>query len=384
MNGKTLMDTNNPKVIAFYLPQFHQFDENDKWHGRGFTEWTNVTKTIPQFVGHEQPQLPIDVGFYDLTTSQPFYRQIELAKNYGLYGFCFYYYWFHGKKLMEKPIHNYLEDKNLDFPFCLCWACESWNKSWDGKKNDKQLLFDAKLGLDDVDEFWNDLRTFLHDDRYIKIDNNPLILVYRPSWFDKQTLRDFCAILREKAVKEGFNGLYFVLALSNEYCRGELNLDDDIKYYNFNGCYEFPPHGMFINSNCKKKKIPASLAIDGYMNPKFSGYVYNMKDYILHGFHIDTLTDCKNLFRGIFPRWDNSARRLSFCGGDIFFGLSPICYKQWLSDLIKWTTKNKSKKESFIFINAWNEWAEGAHLEPDNRYGYAYLQATCEALEENE
>ena len=284
---------------------------------------------------------------------------------------------------MEKPIYNYLNDKNLDLPFCLCWACESWNKAWDGKKNDKELLFDATLGINDVDNFWNDVAQFLHDDRYIKIDNKPLILIYRPSWFDKEVLKTFLANIKEKAKSEGFNDLYFVLALSNEYCRGELNANDDITYYNFDASYEFPPHGMFVNSNCNKKKIPNQLSIKGYKNPKFKGFIYNMQEYIVNQLHVETIVKSEKLFRGIFPRWDNSARRLSINGGDVFTGITPQLYKTWLSDIIKWTKKNKKRDERFIFINAWNEWAEGAHLEPDNRYGYAFLQATREALDEN-
>lgn len=155
---KNEITNSNERLIAFYLPQFHTFKENDEWHGKDFSEWTNVTKAIPQFTGHNQPQLPIDVGFYDLSTDKVMYRQIELAKNYGIYGFCFHYYWFSGKRLMEKPIFNYLNNKELDFPFCLCFANENWSKNWDG--GDKEVLIEQKFLEDDPKQFAQDIMPF--------------------------------------------------------------------------------------------------------------------------------------------------------------------------------------------------------------------------------
>lgn len=359
---KNKITKNDEKLIAFYLPQFHTFKENDEWHGKGFSEWTNVTKAIPQFTGHNQPQLPIDVGFYDLSTDKVMYRQIELAKNYGIYGFCFHYYWFSGKRLMEKPIFNYLNNKELDLPFCLCFANENWSKNWDG--GDKEVLIEQKFLEDDPKQFAQDIMPFFADERYIKIKNKPILVVYKPQLFKKEILKNFADELNKKAKENGLDGVYLIMAKTQD-------IETNPKEFFMDAVVEFPPH---IIDRYAKKVIKKT-----YLNPSFNGRIFDMEGFIKKQEYLYE-TDYK-LYKTVFPSWDNTARK-AYTGASVF-EISPELYKKWLKDCINWTKEKNNKDEQFIFINAWNEWAEGAHLEPDQKYGYAYLQATKEVLEEN-
>ena len=359
---KNEITNSNERLIAFYLPQFHTFKENDEWHGKGFSEWTNVTKAIPQFTGHNQPQLPIDVGFYDLSTDKVMYRQIELAKNYGIYGFCFHYYWFSGKRLMEKPIFNYLNNKELDLPFCLCFANENWSKNWDG--GDKEVLIEQKFLEDDPKQFAQDIMPSFEDERYIKINNKPILVVYKPQLFKKEILKNFVYELNKKAKENGLDGVYLIMAKTQDI---ETNPEE----FFMDAVVEFPPH---IIDRYAKQVIKKT-----YLNPFFNGRVFDMEEFIKNQEFLYE-TDFK-LYKTVFPSWDNTARK-AYTGASVF-EISPELYKKWLKDCINWTKENNNKDEQFIFINAWNEWAEGAHLEPDQKYGYAYLQATKEALEES-
>lgn len=347
------------KPIAFYLPQFHSIELNDKNFGKGFTEWNNVAKAIPQFVGHNQPQLPYDVGFYNLSNDNIMVRQIELAKLYGIYGFCFHYYWFSGKRLLEKPIFNYLNNKNLNFPFCFCWANENWSKLWDG--GNKEIILEQKLNDDDDAKFFYDILPFFKDERYIKIDNKPVLIIYRLGLFEKERANTFIQNIRTLSKKEGFEDIYVI---------GAKTFDVDIDAgFLIDAAVEFPPH--CLGSVVERVDV-------GYINPNFVGNIVNIDNYV----RFNCMTEVnKRLFKTVFPGWDNTARKAK-TGANIFM-CDPVLYKIWLKNIIKWTKVNHNREqERFIFINAWNEWAEGAHLEPDQRYGYAYLQATKEALEE--
>ena len=351
-----------PKIIAFYLPQYHQFKENNEWHGKGFTEWTNVTKAVPQFLGHHQPQLPIDVGFYDLSTPKIMYRQVELAKQYGLYGFCFHYYWFTGgKRLLETPIFNWLNDKKLDFPFCLCWANENWSKLWDG--GNREVLMKQESRAEDAPDFFRDILPFLQDERYIRIEGKPLLIIYRPNLFTKENWLEFAKTLRVKAVEAGLPGLYLCMV-------GVDYFDDAASSWCFDGLVEFPPMRITHLREYVKDGNP--------VNPDFKGYVYTMENAIRNGeIFKNNVTDVP-VFRGCFPAWDNTSRK-AYSNASVYLQ-SPQLYEEWLSGLLKWEAEHNTQDKQFVFINAWNEWAEGAHLEPDSRYGYAYLQATREAI----
>lgn len=351
----------DPKLISFYLPQFHDFKENVKWFGRGFSEWSNSSKALPQWTGHYQPHLPIDVGFYSLEHIDIMKRQIELAKQYGIYGFCFYYYWYSGNKIMEQPIQKFLADKSLDMPFFFFWANEDWTRLW-GEGKEREVLFKQELKDGDDEKFIADILPYMKDERYIKVKNKPMLIIYQPKIFPKERFLRFVKKLRETAKENGFDDVY-LLAIRKIGINREVLEELDL-----NGAVEFYPCDLPPQLKKKKEKIinkeavVTSWDIGKYIREK--GYMDN-PDF--------------NLFKGCFPNWDNVPRKCY--SGAYVFQNTPEDYMTWLSDLIEWTRKNKEADEQFIFINAWNEWAESAHLEPDRKYGYAYLQATKEALE---
>lgn len=347
-----------PKTIAFYLPQFHPFAENDAWWGRGFTEWTNVTKAMPQFVGHYQPHLPIDLGFYDLRVPEVMERQVELAKLYGIQGFCFHYYWFSGKRLMERPLFDFLRRKELDMSFCLCWANEPWSRRWDGSEDD--LLIGQNLRPEDDARFIDDLLPFIRDPRYITVDGRPMLLVYRPHLWKRDRALTLIKNMRARACDHGFGDLYLVMALSHDFY-------DDPRDWGFDAGVEFPPHLCGA--------IPHAQGLD-FVNKAFCGSVHEMqalvdgKEYMKPSVY--------TTFKTVFPSWDNTARKRDHAF--IFHHAEPAVYARWLENALRYTWEFNGPQEQFVFINAWNEWAEGAHLEPDRKYGYAFLQATAETL----
>lgn len=347
-----------PIVLAYYLPQFHPIPENDKWWGKGFTEWTNVANTTPQFVGHYQPKIPYDLGFYNLLMPSVIERQVELAKAYGIYGFCFYYYWFSGKKLLEKPL-EYLLHSNIDFHYHLCWATENWSKKWDG--GEQELIVEQHLEDGDANIFFNDLIPYIRDPRYEKVDGKPVLIVYRSDIFDKKRLTTFLSRLNELSINNGFKGLYILgtNAFGFEYP----------EHYNYKGLVEFPPHGINLDLyKTDKKKIPGS----NFNIINFSEYT-QQKGY---------LTEKKyTVFKTCFPSWDNTPRKLYSNGYCCL--MSGKDYHQWLRVIILWTKENHSKEENIVYINAWNEWAEGAILEPTTFYGYKNLDILKKTIEES-
>ena len=344
------------KLIAFYLPQFHAIAENNKWWGEGFTEWTNVKPARPQFDGHYQPHVPNELGYYNLLDSSTQLRQIELAKLHGVGGFCFYTYWFAGKLLLEKPIENYLNDSSLDFPFCLCWANENWSRRWDGLDND--ILMAQKHSPDDDLAFIEHVSQYMKDARYIRIDGKPLLLVYRPSLLPsaKETAKRW----RDWCLNNGIGEIYLAYTQSFETV-------DPIKY-GFDAAIEFPPNNS-APPNITNTVKPLST--------NFSGTVYDWNVFVERS--RDYSKPAYKLFRSVCPAWDNTARRKA--GGTVFLNSTPQKYQEWLTNAVVETcTRIENLDERLIFVNAWNEWAEGAHLEPDQHYGYAYLDATRKAL----
>jgi lipopolysaccharide biosynthesis protein len=344
------------KPIAFYLPQFHPIPENDSWWGKGFTEWTNVLKASPNFKGHYQPRLPGDLGYYDLRSIDVQKQQVQLAKKYGIYGFCFYYYWFNGQRLLERPVNQFIENPDLDFPFCLCWANENWTRCWDGRQNDILIGQYYDKGWDN--KFINDLIPVFRDKRYIRVNGKPLLIIYRVNLLPdpKKTADLWRSECREKGIGEIF------LAVTQSFGI------TDPRPYGFDGAIEFPMHNLG-SSEIDQKVLQIT-------NPEFDGKIFDYR--IAAKLMITKKNTDYILFKTVTPSWDNTARRQN--DGHIFINSTPEAYKDWLKNIIKSTKQNFSENNRFIFINAWNEWAEGNYLEPDQKYGYAYLASTAEAL----
>ncbi len=361
------------RLIAFYLPQFHTIPLNDHFHGNGFTEWINVTKIKPQYTGHYQPHLPIDVGFYDLSHTGVMKRQIELARQYGIHGFCSYYYWFSGEKLLEKPFENYLADKSLDFPFCFCWVLENWTRRWDG--GNREMMKEMNFSVEDATPFFNDILPFLKDSRWIKVGEKNLLLFYKLHIFPQQDVLAFTRRLREQAQEAGLPDFYLIACRTDDMFTNGLH-NSNPQDWGFDAWADFPPHNLRSDS-CPR---PPAKMLTGYVNPELRAQVHDMAAYITQEQYRNN-TCPYPLYQTVFPSWDNSSRCAKI-GCNIFDGVTPDLYKKWLSYCIDWTREHHARDEQIVFINAWNEWAEGAHLEPDRKHGYRYLEATLDALEE--
>jgi lipopolysaccharide biosynthesis protein len=344
-------------LIAFYLPQFHRVPENDRWWGPGFTEWTNVTKALPLFEGHYQPHLPGGLGFYDLGLPEILREQAATAKKYGIHGFCFYHYWFGGKRLLEKPLNLLLSDPDIDLPFCVCWANENWTRRWDGLEED--VLIAQNHNPDDDVAFARSLEPLIRDPRYIRVRDRPLIIVYRPALLPNPlaTARRW----RAHFARVGLADPFLVMA----QCFGE----EDPRIFGFDAAVEFPPHKV------------------GFRGPRIeSGIRFFDRNYRAKVYRYDDMVACAiaqppapyKVFRGVCPSWDNVARIAN--GGTVFSSASPDAYARWLESACRSALLNVEPSERLVFINAWNEWTEGAHLEPDRHFGYAYLHATARAL----
>ncbi len=345
------------KYIAFYLPQYHPIPENDEWWGKGFTEWRNVTKALPHFHGHNQPQIPGELGYYDLRIPEVLRRQVQLAKNYGIFGFCFHYYWFAKRRLLEKPLEIFINDPDVNFPFCVSWANENWTRKWDG--NDQEILIAQEQSFQNDKKIIEDLVKLFQHPNYIKINNRPLFIVYRANLLlDINRTLDFW---REYSIKAGSGNPYILAAQTFTY--------SDPRPDGFDGALEFPPHNVEV-SPCINERLE-------YLNNKFSGHVFTYKD-LAKAFSSSNLNAPYQLFKTINPGWDNSPRRIN--NALIFTNQSTATYEAWLSDISAYTYMRFPKEERLVFINAWNEWAESAHLEPDTKFGYGYLQKTYDVL----
>lgn len=344
------------KLITFYLPQFHPLSINDEVWEKGFTEWTNVTKAIPQYVGHYQPKLPIDLGFYDLRLVENMRRQVGLAKNYGIYGFCFHHYWFNGRGIMRTPIDNFLNNKDIDFKFCINWANENWSRKWDGKDND--IILKQEYSDSDYIAFAKDTAKYLLDSRYIKVNDKPLLMIYNISSFPDP--RKFIKVIRHEFRSIGVGEIYIIATKSLAPVDHSLDIDADV---------EFAPN-QFGVERCNHK---ISL-----INNNYDGKVYDYIELIQRSKSFEYGQNQKITYRSICPSWDNEARLPG--AGVSFINASPEKYAEWLEYLVSYTKQNLPQNNQFIFINAWNEWAEGAYLEPDRKFGYAYLSATYQVL----
>ena len=343
-------DASDLRVIAFYLPQFHRIAENDRWWGEGFTEWTNVRKARPVFLGHYQPHVPVELGYYDLTDAKARAAQAALAREYGIHGFCYYHYWFNGKRLLERPLEQVLASGEPDFPYCVCWANENWTRRWDGLEH--EILLKQAYGLDDSRALFESLLPLFRDRRYIRIDGRPLLLVYKAALIPD--LANTTAMWREQARAAGWPDVYLAACQTV----GEA----DPVQLGFDAGVEFPPH---------RHNVAWRLGAVEITNPNFSGIVTSYKSQVVQSLELDE--PAFKLFRTAIPGWDNTPRRPDT--GTIFVGSSPELFEYWIERLATWTRERFAGDERVMFVNAWNEWGEGCHLEPDARFGRQYLEA---------
>lgn len=342
-------------LVAFYLPQFHTIPENDEWWGKGFTEWRNVTRALPQFEGHYQPKLPGDLGFYDLRNVEVMHEQARLAREYGISAFCFYFYWFGGKTLLETPLRNWLNDKTIDLKFCLCWANEKWTRTWDGRGD--EILIDQQHSPEDDIAFIAHVAEYMRDPRYLRIDGKPMLLVYRPGQLpdapsQANRWRVWCR-------SQGIGELHIAYVQSFDRV--------DPRTFGYDSCVQFPPN------------LSAPQPVTGeqtLINPGYEGQVLDWRE-MAQGFRE---SDPPGYPRhpGVNCGWDNEARRPG--RGRTYLHASPRGYRDWLRHAIDTLPVDGPTSGRLVFINAWNEWAEGAILEPDQRLGHAWLAATRAAL----
>jgi hypothetical protein len=350
----------DPLLLAYYLPQFHPTPENDEWWGRGITEWHNVAKAVPQYVGHYQPRLPGELGSYDLRLTENIARQIELAKSHGIHGFAYYYYWFDGRRLLDKPLDMFLNHPELDFPFCLCWANESWTRRFDGTSG--EVIMYQNESVESYKSFIESVKPYAADKRYIRVDGRPVLIVYRPSFVPE--CAEVLAHWRSYCQQEGLGDPYIIGVKENTF-------DGDLLALGFDAQSEFHPGTVFRYCRNITNEI-------SFMRDDFGGIVLDYVDLVKNKQYFKF--QAKKLHRAIMPMWDNTPRRNNT--PMIFEGASPALYKEWLIDILREARNSKELDAPFIFVNAWNEWGECAYLEPDRKYGYAFLRATREAIEE--
>jgi 2-polyprenyl-3-methyl-5-hydroxy-6-metoxy-1,4-benzoquinol methylase len=344
--GKVLLDYPQPsehklKFVAFYLPQLNPIPENDEGCGTGFTEWANTSKAQPLFAGHYQPHIPADLGFYDLRSREVQHKQIDLAKKYGIDAFCFHYYWFKGKKLLERPTQEFLNDQDANIEFCLCWANENLIK--------QEYSLEADIG------FIDSIIPYFEDQRYLRLDGRPVLVIYRPQEMPEP--KATALRWREHCRKAGIGEIHLIAALTHDNAPNRK--DFKFEEFGYDSGLEFPPHGASVKNWAKRQGVRANF-LAGY--PEFAAS-YVRRDY-----------GARRVFRTVVPSWDNTARKQE--QAFLLVDANPENYERWLNEAASKTIAEREPNERLIFINAWNEWAEGCHLEPDLRFGKGFLEAT--------
>ena len=345
--------TTDIKTLALYLPQFHTFPENDAWWGKGFTEWTNVRKGRPRYEEHDQPRIPHDdFGYYDLSDVETLKKQVQLAKAHGVYGFAIYYYWFSGHRLLEKPLELLLEHKEIDMPFMAVWANENWTRTWDGLEND--VLIRQNYTKKDPKNFISDIKKYVEDKRYIRVDGKPVIGLYAPS--DIPDVKHVLKRWRKEAQAQGIGDILIWVCMGNSSAAA-MGVAECV-----DAQYEFPPRG--------KGHIPNWPVPD-------HGIVYDYKALVEEE-HRFTTTETLPTYRGIMLDWDNSARKASHYNAWVSFTLHR--FYMWTRLAVQYTREHFDADRRFLFVNAWNEWGEGTYLEPDKKMGYARINTLSRAV----
>lgn len=375
----------NPKIIAFYLPQFHEIPENNEWWGKGFTEWINVKKAQPLFNGHDQPRVPLNGNYYNLLDDRIKIWQADLAKKYGIFGFCYYHYWFKdGKKLLEKPAEQMLNNTEIDIPFCFSWANENWSKNWDG--GNREIIMKQEYGgKKDWEKHLQYLLPFFRDKRYITVDGKPLLIIYKPEQIID--IYQMARYFRKRMINEGFTGLCLAFQFPSYYY--DMYYRDDIFDYRIG----FEPVFSRINDeemiDLKKRKLvkiarrmlgEGIISVYRKVNINKIGTSWKKSDKLSHYSYNDSWNRIINrdwaddFLPGAFVDWDNTPRNRN---GVVYDGFSTDAFKTNIYSLVK---RARVEKKPMIFINAWNEWAEGAFLEPDEKYGFGKLDSISSAV----
>jgi lipopolysaccharide biosynthesis protein len=349
-------------VAAFYLPQFHRIPENDKWWGDGFTDWTNVRRARASFNGHQQPRVPASLGYYDLSDPAVHHEQQALARKYGVNAFCYYAYSFKGRRLLERPLEILLQEDGLESQYFLCWANENWTRTWDGQDN--QVLMKQEHSPESDAAFIEDIAPHLADPRYLRVDGRPLLLVYRPSLMP-DPVRSADA-MRTRAADLGLGELHLAMVQSFGTW--------DPRGMGFDSAVEFPPHqrdSRLFTVSPEDPDFPALLDAESW-----KGFVFDYERCI--EWAMSKPVPPFPWFRGVMPSWDNTPRRQE--RASVFIGDRPELFQTWLERALHFTYLFNPPPHWLVFVNAWNEWAEGAHLEPDVENGLARLEAVATAL----
>lgn len=386
------------KVIALYLPQYHRIKENDEWWGDGYTEWTAVKRGKVLIDGQYQPRVPQNSSYYDLLDIEVMKWQVDIARKYGIYGFCVYHYWFNGHMLLQKPMEQFLEHKEIDFPFYFCWANERWTRVWENEYDPELLIEQEYDDYEDVDAHFHYWLKFFKDNRYMKENNKPILSIYNPIAIPPKHLKFMINRWNELAKQAGFDGICFTYLCAESMCyMGEehsvffdygveyepsyvQHLEDDAIIHRnryFKGYYLHDFAKRFPTLNTLRKKLHKKISGQKKKQDSICG-VKTVRDYdedwtkILNIYH----DDYSKFIPGGFVDWDNTSRRGA--AGKVILGATPEKFEMYFERLVI-RAKEVYKKDTVVLF-AWNEWSEGGYLEPDEKYGYAYLEAIKRVL----
>lgn len=375
------------KTIAFYLPQFHAIPENDEWWGKGFTEWTNMKAAKPLFEGHQQPRIPLDNNYYDLLDEKTMEWQVKLAQEYGLYGFCFYHYWFDGHMLLEKPMEMMLKNENINFPYTICWANEPWTNAWKSDEDAKTLIAQRYGDEKEWKAHFDYLLQFFNDKNYITVDGKPLLVLYRPEIVD--CLNDMLDYWQGLAIEAGFPGLCFAYQQVSYYLlenKDESRFTYRIEYQPGYARYDAQKNAGGMTSKLLSvktairntaSKIDKTFGTNIAANLTKSGTSFEDYDELCQAI-INRHGEDEKSVAGMFVGWDNTPRRGA--RGRVCLGSTPEKFQHYMAEQVK--NVKETYSNDMIFIFAWNEWAEGGYLEPDEENRYAYLEGLRESLKD--